>query len=188
MFNDRQSRFNLGSCTMHAAIWVASISFFAATAFRSDTRLSRPTNIQPTPIRFLQEWGKQGTEPGEFRFPIGIATNRADEVFVTDHYNNRVQKFDSAGKLLANIEVLPNPGGIAIDESGSIFVSHFPASRLSEQTTPDRVSVHDKDGNLVGEWGSSGTEDGQFSWPGGIAISRNGRVYVADQTNRRVQV
>jgi DNA-binding beta-propeller fold protein YncE len=69
-----------------------------------------------------------------------------------------------------------------------MFVSHFPASRLSEQTTPDRVSVYDRHGKVVREWGSSGTDDGQFSWPGGIAISRSGRVYVADQTNRRVQV
>jgi NHL repeat len=44
----------------------------------------------PTP-RFLMMWGQRGTEPGHFHFPIGIAVNRADEVLVTDHYNNRVQ-------------------------------------------------------------------------------------------------
>ncbi len=45
--------------------------------------------------RFLIEWGKKGSEPGEFHFPIGIAINADDEVFVTDFYNARVQKFSS---------------------------------------------------------------------------------------------
>src|ERR1700680_4053043 len=50
--------------------------------------------------RFLLTWGKQGVEPGEFHFPIGIAITTADEILVTDHYNNRVQKFSTDGKLL----------------------------------------------------------------------------------------
>ena len=48
--------------------------------------------------------------------------------------------------------------------------------------------MYSSGGKLLREWGKSGTGDGEFNWPGGIAISRTGRVYVADQTNRRVQV
>jgi hypothetical protein len=55
---------------------------------------------QPAAPRFLRQWGSNGSEPGEFHFPIGIAINAADEVFVTDFYNGRVQKFNSDGKLL----------------------------------------------------------------------------------------
>lgn len=142
----------------------------------------------PKPVRFIREWGRQGNDPGDFNFPIGIAINQADEVFVTDHYNNRLQKFNSEGKLLACIETLPSPGGIAVDTAGRIYLSHFPASRLGKEKTPDRVSVLSPDGKHLREWGRSGTGDGEFSWPGGIAIGRNDRVYVADQTNRRVQV
>src|ERR1700722_7548343 len=65
-------------------------------------------------VKFLLEWGKLGKEPGEFHFPIGIAINASDEVFVTDFYNSRVQKFSVDGRLLAVIPVLPNPGGMAI--------------------------------------------------------------------------
>ena len=140
------------------------------------------------PVTFICEWGKQGSNPSEFHFPIGIAINQADEVFVTDHYNNRVQKFDSDGQLLACKETLPNPGGIAIDKSGCLYISHFPAARLGKETTPDRVSVYDPDGKLLREWGKSGTGDGELSWPGGISINSTGRMYLADQTNRRVQM
>src|SRR4051812_16916780 len=79
---------------------------------------------EPAPIRFLREWGHRGKEPGEFHFPIGIAINAADEVFVTDFYNNRVQKFSTEGKLLAVLPVLPNPGGIAISRAGDLYLSH----------------------------------------------------------------
>jgi DNA-binding beta-propeller fold protein YncE len=149
---------------------------------------SAVTAADPGPVRFLAEWGKKGSEPGEFHFPIGIAVNRDDELFVSDHYNNRVQRFDAGGKLLGHFPVLPNPGGLATDKDGNLIVAHFPASRLSKEKTPDRVTVYSPAGKLLREWGKSGDGDGEFSWPGGIAVNKAGRVYVADQTNRRVQV
>lgn len=139
-------------------------------------------------VRFLLAWGKEGREPGEFHFPIGIAITPADEVFVTDHYNNRVQKFDRDGKLLTHFSVLPNPGGIAIDQTGRVVLSHFPASSKTKEVTPDRLTVYDAQGKLLHEWGATGTGPGEFNWPGGLGISRDGRLYVADQTNHRIQV
>lgn len=174
--------------TLRAGTWTICALLIGIMNWGNKPIVANDGDAQSKPVRFLREWGKQGSEPGDFHFPIGIAISRVDEVFVTDHYNNRVQKFDSDGKLLACFETLPNPGGIAVDDSGSLYISHFPAARLGKETTPDRVSVYSANGKLLREWGKSGTGDGEFSWPGGIAISRSGRVYVADQTNRRVQV
>jgi DNA-binding beta-propeller fold protein YncE len=143
---------------------------------------------KPPAPRFLLQWGKQGTANGDFHFPIDIAINRADEVLVTDHYNNRVQRFDADGKFLSVIAVSPNPGGMAMDQAENILVSHFPASRPSGEKTPDRITVYSPAGKLLQEWGKSGKGDGELNWPGGIAVSATGRVYVADQTNHRVQV
>jgi len=42
-------------------------------------RIAQPAPAAP---RFLGQWGSKGSEPGEFHFPIGIAINAADEVFV----------------------------------------------------------------------------------------------------------
>src|SRR5262249_6384410 len=145
-------------------------------------------DAQPGDVRFLREWGRKGSEPGEFHFPIGIAVDRQDRVFVTDHYNNRVQAFDPGGKLLAHFPVLPNPGGITPANERTLLVSPCPPSRLGKETTPDRVSVYSPEGKSLREWGRSGVGDGELSCPGGIAVGKDGRVYVADQTNRRVQV
>ena len=40
---------------------------------------------------------------------------------------------------------------------------------------------------LVTEWGSSGSEDGQFLEPYGIAIDGTGNIYVSDPMNHRIQ-
>ena len=40
----------------------------------------------------------------------------------------------------------------------------------------------------LGGSGSQGEDDGQFSWPTGIAVDGSGRVYVTDSRNDRVQV
>ena len=36
-----------------------------------------------------------------------------------------------------------------------------------------------------GDWG---TEEGQFNYPGDVALDRTGRVYVADRENDRIQI
>lgn len=138
--------------------------------------------------RFELEWGSYGSRPGEFDFPIGIALAPDGEVVVTDFYNARVQRFTPLGEYVASFAVLPNPGGIAIDAEGHIFLSHFSAMRRDEEKKPDRITVYDPLGRFVRTWGATGTGPGEFDFPGGIAISPQGRVYVADQTNRRVQV
>jgi sugar lactone lactonase YvrE len=108
-------------------------------------------------------------------------------VLVSDFYNARVQRFTPEGKFVASLPVLPNPGGMALDGEGNIYLTHFSKMRKDEEAKPDRVSVYSPDGKLLREWGKTGTADGEFDYPGGIAVSRDGRVYVADQTNRRVQ-
>jgi len=142
-------------------------------------------NLAP---RFLLAWGKKGTGAGEFNFPIGIAITSADVILIADHYNHRVQKFDRDGKLLGHFMVLPNPGGIALDKEGIVYISHFPTSVKSKESSPDRVTVYSAAGKLLHEWGKTGRGQGEFNYPGGMAVAQDGRLYIADQTNHRIQV
>jgi streptogramin lyase len=51
-----------------------------------------------------------------------------------------------------------------------------------------RVVVFDANGTFVTEFGTSGFEAGQFDEPVGIAIDPDGKVYIADTWNQRIQV
>ncbi len=55
--------------------------------------------------------------------------------------------------------------------------------------TPEkhRVIVLDPDGDLKLSFGSQGEGDGQFWFPNGIAVDSEGRIYVADSNNGRMQ-
>jgi sugar lactone lactonase YvrE len=168
------------------ALWAAVVLPFGLVTNQSSH--SRAAEPELPPARFLLTWGKKGTAPGEFHFPIGIAINPADEILITDHYNHRVQRFDGEGKLLDHFAVLPNPGGIALDKVGNVYLSHFPTAVGSKEVNPDRLTVYSPAGKLLHEWGKTGTGSREFNYPGGLAIAQDGRVYVADQTNHRIQV
>jgi hypothetical protein len=51
-----------------------------------------------------------------------------------------------------------------------------------------RVVKFDKNGKFVSQWGTRGNGPGQFVGLHGIDADRNGRVYVADRGNNRIQV
>ncbi len=51
-----------------------------------------------------------------------------------------------------------------------------------------RVHRFTQDGRLIASWGTPGKEPGQFHLPHSIAIDPEGRLYVADRANRRIQI
>lgn len=137
---------------------------------------------------FVLQWGKKGTQDGEFNFPIGIAVAGHGTILVSDFYNSRIQRFTSDGAFISSFATLANPGAIAIDGQGNLYVTHFSWASTGQPPATDRMTVYDPQGKLLRTWGTTGIGDGQFNYPGGIALDNSNRVYVADQTNHRVQV
>ena len=50
-----------------------------------------------------------------------------------------------------------------------------------------RIQKFTSEGVFVSEWGTEGSGDGQFNWPGGVAVASDGSVYIADTGNDRIQ-
>ena len=69
------------------------------------------------------------------------------------------------------------PQALSIDGEGSIYVT---------DSGNARVQKFDSDGHFLASWGSSGTENGQFDYPVGIATYEN-FVYVVDKKLNKVQ-
>lgn len=72
------------------------------------------------------------------------------------------------------------PYGSAIDAARNrYYVTDCPGNA---------IFVFTLDGEMIAKWGGvAGKEPGQFSHPTGLAVDRNGDVYVADYSNHRVQ-
>ena len=69
---------------------------------------------------------------------------------------------------------------VAFDPDGNVY--------FSDGYNNARVAKYDTDGNWITSWGERGSEPGQFRVPHGIAADDQGRIYVADRSNNRIQV
>ena len=70
------------------------------------------------------------------------------------------------------------PWGIAVDESGDVYVS---------DTGNQRIQKFDREGNFITQWGGFGNADGHFNFPYGLSVDSWGNVLVVDSGNMRVQ-
>jgi len=73
--------------------------------------------------RYLQEWGRKGSAPGEFSEPHTIAIDSRGRLFVGDRENNRIQIFDQQGRYLDEWRQFGRPSGIFITRDDTIYVA-----------------------------------------------------------------
>jgi len=129
-------------------------------------------NREP-PYELSQHWGEQGTGPGQFNGPTGIAVT-ADEVFVADARNGRIQVLDKQGNFQRafGTETLGRPMNLTIAD-GRLYVPDY---------FKDVIQVFTLDGDYLR---AIEAEDGLNS-PGGVAVREDGTLLVADTYGQRI--
>ncbi len=81
------------------------------------------------------------------------------------------------------------PTACAVAPNGDIFIAdgHFPRPSTSQQDG-DRIARFTAEGEYVGSWGAKGSGPGEFDGPHALAVDSQGRLFVADRSNNRIQV
>jgi DNA-binding beta-propeller fold protein YncE len=145
---------------------------------------------------FLLAFGESGSETGQFSLPVGVEVDSQGNIYVADLLNNRIQVFNAAGDFLSEIgEEGEGDGQFRFPVDIAISENNLYATDNSNH----RVQQFDLEGNFVRAWGSAcklsqsdqclqSNGAGEFQRPFGIAVDINGNVYVADQSNHRIQI
>jgi peptidylamidoglycolate lyase len=135
--------------------------------------------------RLLSTLGNQ-----TFIMPHGLSVDNKGLLWLTDVGSHQVFKIDpQSGKVLLTLGTAGVAGGgrshfgrptdVGFSRDGTIFVA--------DGYINTRVVRFSPEGKYLGEWGTPGSQAGEFNLPHGLTVLRN-RVYVCDRSNLRVQV
>jgi len=151
--------------------------------------------------------GSMGSADGpgsnaRFRQPTGVAVDAAGNTYVTDYENSTIRKITAAGVVttfagsVGSLDYVDGTGssarfylpvGIAVDNSGNLFVTEAGNSVIRKITAAGVVTT------FAGSPGNYGSADGtgaaaQFSFLCmGVAADGSGNVYVADTYNHTIR-
>ena len=137
---------------------------------------------------FVTSWGE-----GMFTRPHGLTLGPDETLYCVDDLGHCIRRCTLDGQLLATVGT---PGKAAEPRSGLPFnqltkVAFDPQSSdlyIADGYGNARVHKYSAEGEHLFSWGEYGTDPGQFNLVHSICTDQEGRVYIADRENHRVQL
>jgi peptidylamidoglycolate lyase len=127
---------------------------------------------------------------GELLNPHGLNLDAQGNLWITDIELHQVFEYSPEGKQLrawgekgkAGLDDrhFDKPTNVAVAPNGDFYVADGYGN--------SRIAKFGSDGKFLMTWGTPGSAVGQFDMPHGIALDRQGLVYVCDRGNSRIQI
>ncbi len=154
---------------------------------------------------------------GQIIWPHGMDVDAEGNVWVADarlandrelaanpdaaNHGSAVLKFSPDGELLLVIgtpgemgdppRALTEPNDVLVAPNGRIYIAETHSAQFQNEPGPNaksRITIWEPDGTFVRSFGEWGFEDGQFRAPHSLAMDSQGRLFVADRGNNRIQI
>jgi len=140
----------------------------------------------------LMKFGTGGSKDGALDAPSSVAVDKDGNVYVIGSHDSSVKKYSPEGEFLIQIGSpckgekgkFNYPADLVIGNDGNVYV-----------TDPynNRVQIFSPEGQFIRKWGDTPqfgdkAAKGSFNVATGIDIDSEGRVYVADSHNHRIQI
>jgi hypothetical protein len=154
---------------------------------------------------WVGSWGEAGSGPGQFNQVHSIASDSQNRIYVADRFNQRIQIFDTSGKLLNTIKIdvpaPPNspvaignrpteasPGHMHPGSPWALCITPGPVQYLYvSDAYPGRIYKLTLDGKILGWLGGSGKTLKKFGWIHEMACPSENELYAAEILNWRAQ-
>jgi len=141
----------------------------------------------------------------ELQYPWGIAIDVTGNVYIADHFNNRIRKVNASGIITtvagtgkagfsgdggaATSAELNTPYGLAFDATGNLYISDAGNDRIRKvdlSGTITTVAGGGPGGSFSGDGGPA--TSATFYTPCGVTVDGAGNIYIADYFNHRVRI
>jgi RHS repeat-associated protein len=149
----------------------------SADVYVADTGNNR---VQEFSIKgtFIRAFGTEAGEGRKLSKPHGIAVTPGGNVWVAtsgEFEEERIEEFSATGTFVKDIYLSAKPEGVTTDAKEDVWF-----------TSGSDVWEYSKTGTKLGEFGGSGSGNGQLKEPAGLAVA-GAYVYVADRGNNRIE-
>ncbi|WP_434756378.1 S-layer homology domain-containing protein [Paenibacillus amylolyticus] len=139
----------------------------------------------------------------QLKNPTGVAVDSSGNVYIADSGNNGIRKVDKEGKIstlagtgtagysgdggAATSTQLKNPYGVAVDNSGNVYIADSGNNGIRKVDKEGKISTLAGNG-ISGYSGDGGAATlAQLKNPTGVAVDSSGNVYIADSGNNGIR-
>ncbi len=139
---------------------------------------------------YLGRFGGKGDEDEHLDKPEGIAVDNDGNIFIADYNTGYVKKYDKDHNWIMTFSDYGDAPGENIK---SEFMDIYEGRLYMPEAGNHRVNVFDLDGNFIALFGDGGntgpdSDEGLLNNPEAAKVNSEGKVYVSDLKNDRVQV
>lgn len=148
-------------------------------------KIADPVIVFNAQGKYVRSWGR-----GQVSNAHGIRIDPEGNVWTIDNGDHTIRKWTRTGELKMTLgtsgtsgeseKLFFRPTDIAFHPNGDFYITDGYGNA--------RVARFRRDGTFVQAWGRKGTKPGEFNTPHNIQIDQQGRLYVSDRENNRIQM